>query len=385
MKRRLLLLAAVPALAGTVWIIDNLRRPYRAYSGNLILVIEPGSHALEVAQLLASRGVLAHRLPFLLVHLHGRARHHRLKAGEYLFDRPLNPIDVYRKLIRGDVYLHAVVIPEGSDRFDIARIVGQQLGVSPEDFLRSTEQNSLISDIDPGALNLEGYLYPDTYRFPRTAGPAVVVTAMLGRFRRVLELRLPPELARSPERLRATITLASLVEKETPDPAERPVIAGVFARRLERNILLECDPTVIYANRLVRRSISRSSGPITRSELAADSPYNTYLHAGLPPGPICSPGLVSIRAALNPTPGQSLYFVSNNRGGHVFANTLQEHQRNVTRYRREVAALRRPPAGNNEGADQPGSTSHPSARPSGRQGHRPSRSNSGQEEETAHP
>ena len=385
MKRRLLLLAAVPVLAGTMWIIDNLRRPYRAYSGNLILVIEPGSHALEVAQLLASRGVLAHRLPFLLVHLYGRARHHRLKAGEYLFDRPLNPIDVYRKLIRGDVYLHAVVIPEGSDRFDIARIVEQQLGISPEDFLSSTEQNSLIRDIDPGALNLEGYLYPDTYRFPRTAGPAVVVTAMLGRFRRVLELRLPPELARSPERLRATITLASLVEKETPDPAERPIIAGVFARRLERNILLECDPTVIYANRLVRRSISRSSGPITRSELAADSPYNTYLHAGLPPGPICSPGLVSIRAALNPTPGQSLYFVSNNRGGHVFANTLQEHQRNVTRYRREVAALRRPPAGNNEGADQPGSTSHPSARPSGRQGHRPSRSNSGQEEETAHP
>ena len=385
MKRRLLLLAAVPALAGMVWIIGNLRRPYRAYSGNLILVIEPGTHASEVAQLLASGGVLAHRLPFLLLYECGRARHYRLKAGEYLFDRPLNPIDVYRKLIRGDVYLHAVVIPEGSDRFDIARIVEQQLGISPEDFLSSTEQNSLIRDIDPGALNLEGYLYPDTYRFPRTAGPAVVVTAMLDRFRRVLELRLPPELARSPERLRATITLASLVEKETPDPAERPVIAGVFARRLERNILLECDPTVIYANRLVRRSISRSSGPITRSELAADSPYNTYLHAGLPPGPICSPGLVSIRAALNPTPGQSLYFVSNNRGGHVFANTLQEHQRNVTRYRREVAALRRPPAGNNEGADQPGSTSHPSARPSGRQGHRPSRSNSGQEEETAHP
>ena len=385
MKRRLLLLAAVPALAGMVWIIGNLRRPYRAYSGNLILVIQPGTHAPEVAQLLASRGVLAHRLPFLLVHLYGRARHHRLKAGEYLFDRPLNPIDVYRKLIRGDVYLHAVVIPEGSDRFDIARIVEQQLGISPEDFLSSTEQNSLIRDIDPGALNLEGYLYPDTYRFPRTAGPAVVVTAMLGRFRRVLELQLPPELARSPERLRATITLASLVEKETPDPAERPIIAGVFARRLERNMPLECDPTVIYANRLVRRSISRSSGPITRSELAADSPYNTYLHAGLPPGPICSPGLVSIRAALNPTPGQSLYFVSNNRGGHVFANTLREHQRNVTRYRREVAALRRPPAGNNEGADQPGSTSHPSARPSGRQGHRPSRSNSGQEEETAHP
>jgi len=385
MKRRLLLLAAVPVLAGTVWIIDNLRRPYRAYSGNLILVIEPGTHAPEVADLLASRGVLAHRLPFLLLHLYGRGRHHRLKAGEYLFDRPLSPVDVYRKLIRGDVYLHPVVIPEGSDRFDIARIVEHQLGVSPEDFLRSTEQSSLIRDIDPGALNLEGYLYPDTYRFPRTAGPETVVTAMLARFRRVLESQLPSELALSPERLRATITLASLVEKETPDSAERPIIAGVFTRRLERNMPLECDPTVIYANRLVRRPISRSNDPITRSELAADSPYNTYMRAGLPPGPICSPGLVSIRAALNPTAGQSLYFVSNNRGGHVFASTLQEHQRNVTRYRREVAALRRPPASNDGGADQPGSTSHPTARPAGRQGHRPSRSNRGQEEEAAHP
>jgi len=385
MKPWLLLLVAVAALAGTVWIIANLRRPYRGYSGNLILVIEPGTHAPEVAQLLVSRGVLVYRLPFLLLHECGRARHHTLKAGEYLFDRPLSPIAVYRKLIRGDVYLHPLVIPEGSDRFDIARIVQQQLGLSPEDSLRATEQTSLIRDLDPDARNLEGYLYPDTYRFPRTAGPAAVVTAMVGRFRQVLESLLPADLARSPERLRATITLASLVEKETPDPAERPIIAGVFARRLEKNMPLQCDPTVIYADRLARRPIARFNGPITRSELAADSPYNTYLRAGLPPGPICSPGLVSIRAALNPTPGQALYFVSNNRGGHVFATTLQEHERNVTRYRREIATLRHPPAGSNEEADQPGSTSHPAARPSGRHGHDPSRSKSDQEEETAHP
>jgi UPF0755 protein len=356
MKRWLLLLASVSVLAGAVWVIDNLRRPYRGYSGHLILVIEPGTRAPEVAQLLASRGVLAHRLPFLLLHECGRARHRTLKAGEYLFDRPLRPIDVYRKLIRGDVYLHAIVIPEGSDRFDIARIVQQQLGLSPEDFLRATEQTSLIRDLDPGALTLEGYLYPDTYRFPRTAGFAAVVTAMLGRFRRVLESQLPSGLARSPGRLQETVTLASLVEKETPDPAERPIIAGVFARRLERKMPLQCDPTVIYADRLARRSIAKSSVPITRSELAADSPYNTYLHAGLPPGPICSPGLASIRAALNPTPGQALYFVSNNHGGHLFANTLEEHQRNVTRYRREIADLRRA-----------------------------SRSTSGQKQETVHP
>jgi UPF0755 protein len=385
MKRRLLLLAAVAALAGAVWVVSDLRRPYRGYSGNLILVIDPGTRAPDVAQLLASRGVLAYRLPFLLLHELGRARHRTLKAGEYLFDRPLSPVDVYRRLIRGDVYLHAVVIPEGSDRFDMARIVEQQLGVNPEDFLRSTEQASLIHDIDPEAPNLEGYLYPDTYRFPRTTGPAAVVSAMLGRFRQVLVLQLPPDLARFPQRLQETITLASLVEKETPDPTERPIIAGVFVRRLERKMLLQCDPTVIYAERVARRPIVRFSGPITRSDLAADSPYNTYLRAGLPPGPICSPGLVSIRAALNPTPGQALYFVSNNHGGHVFARTLQEHQRNVTRYRREVAALRRPQSGSDEGVDRSGSESHPAARPSGRQGHGPSRSKSDQDEETGHP
>jgi len=356
MKRRLLLLAAVAALAGAVWVVSDLRRPYRGYSGNLILVIDPGTRAPDVAQLLASRGVLAYRLPFLLLHELGRARHRTLKAGEYLFDRPLSPVDVYRRLIRGDVYLHAVVIPEGSDRFDMARIVEQQLGVNPEDFLRSTEQASLIHDIDPEAPNLEGYLYPDTYRFPRTTGPAAVVSAMLGRFRQVLVLQLPPDLARFPQRLQETITLASLVEKETPDPTERPIIAGVFTRRLERKMPLQCDPTVIYAERLARRPIAKSSGPITRRELAADSPYNTYLRAGLPPGPICSPGLVSLRAALDPAPGQALYFVSNNHGGHFFANTLQEHQRNVTRYRREIADLRRA-----------------------------SRSTSGQKQETAHP
>jgi UPF0755 protein len=383
-KRWLLLLGGVAALAGAVWVVSDLLRPYRGYSGNLILVIDPGTRAPDVAQLLASRGVLAHPLPFLLLHECGRARHHTLKAGEYLFDRPLRPIDVYRRLIQGNVYLHSVVIPEGSDRFDIARIVEQQLSVSPEDFLRATEQTSHIRDIDPRALNLEGFLYPDTYRFPRTAGPAAVVAAMLGRFRRML-LQLPPDLARSPEQLRATITLASLVEKETPDPAERPIIAGVFARRLERKMPLQCDPTVIYAQRIAQGSIGRFSGLITRSELAADSPYNTYVRIGLPPGPICSPGLVSIRAALNPTPGQALYFVSNNRGGHFFASTLQEHQRNVTRYRREIATLRHLAEGSDEGADQPAPTTRPTARPSQRQGHGHSGSKSDQEEETTHP
>jgi UPF0755 protein len=133
------------------------------------------------------------------------------------------------------------------------------------------------------------------------------------------------------------MTLASLIEKETPEASERPLIAGVFARRLERGMLLQSDPTVVYAARLDRRSL----GPISQSDLEFDSPYNTYRHSGLPPGPIANPGLASIRAALRPAAGDALYFVANNHGGHVFARTLAEHQRNVSRYRREVAALRR--------------------------------------------
>jgi UPF0755 protein len=159
---------------------------------------------------------------------------------------------------------------------------------------------------------------------------------MLARFHHVLETKFREQLPPGSARLHEVITLAALVEKETPDPAERPVIAGVFTRRLAKGMALQCDPTVIYAARLD----GRPPGPITPSDLDFDSPYNTYRRAGLPPGPIASPGEVSIRAALYPAEGNTLYFVSNNHHGHVFARTLAEHQRNVARYRREVAALR---------------------------------------------
>jgi UPF0755 protein len=167
------------------------------------------------------------------------------------------------------------------------------------------------------------------------------VGAMLARFRRVLGSKFLPDLRSSGAKLHDVITLASLVEKETPTPSERPIIAGVFARRLEKGWPLQCDPTVVYAARLNNRPI----GPITERDLEFDSPYNTYRYAGLPPGPIASPGEASIRAAFHPEPGDFLYFVSNNRGGHVFSRSLAEHQRNVARYHREVTALRRVAAG----------------------------------------
>ena len=381
MKGRVLLLLLGAAALGLAWVAFDLLSPYRGYGGSVILEIAPGSRASQIADSLVARGVLRHRLPFLVRYLIGRPRH-TLRAGEYIFDRPLRPVDVYRKLILGEVYLHSVVIPEGSDRFDIARILNQRLGIDPELFLRMTRETMPIHDLDPKAPSLEGYLFPDTYRFPRGVSAATVVTTMLARFRHIVATRFagqvpsptpapaasgraaasptpasPPQTGRgvgvssgdSPPRTgkgpgggvirgwHDVITLASLVEKETPEASERPLVAGVFERRLALGMALQCDPTVVYAAQLEDRPI----GAITQTDLQLDSPYNTYRHAGLPPGPIANPGEASIRATLHPAAGDALYFVANNQGGHVFSRTLAEHQSNVARYRRGVAASQR--------------------------------------------
>jgi UPF0755 protein len=340
MLKRLLALIAVLVLVGLLWTWRQCRQPYRGFSGNLILVIEPGTRAPEVAQLLVARGVLKQRWPFLLRYWLGR-RHHYLKAGEYLFDRPLGPRDVYWKLVQGDVYLHAVVIPEGSDRFDIARILHQQMGISPAEFLRATEQTPALRDLAPQAPTLEGYLFPDTYRFPRNVSASTVVATMLARFRRVYEAKFRRDI-QSPLGLHGVMTLASLVEKETAVPAERPLVAGVYLRRLEKRWALQCDPTVIYAIRLKYRLMGRPSAPLTTSDLRLASPYNTYRNPGLPPGPIANPGEASIEGAMHPAPGDALYFVSNNQGGHAFSNNLRDHNRNVAHYRSQRVALQGP-------------------------------------------
>jgi UPF0755 protein len=352
MKFKLAAVAAALALAVAAWVVRDLYHPYQAFSGSTIVLIEPGTDARSIANLLVERGVLAQRIPFLVRYWLGRTHNH-LKAGEYLFDRPLRPIDVYRKLVQGDVYLYSVVIPEGSDRFEMARILEERLAISPAQFLHMTEQVALVRDLDPQAPSLEGYLFPDTYRFPRRIGPAAVVAAMLARFRQILRTRFPNEFSPGSEKLHEAVTLASLVEKETPDPAERPVVAGVFARRLKKGMPLQCDPTVVYAAELDHRALVR----ITTADLSFNSPFNTYRHAGLPPGPIASPGAVSLRAAFHPAEGKALYFVSNNHSGHIFAETLAEHQRNVARYRKEMAALRggdspKPPASSKTRATQ---------------------------------
>jgi UPF0755 protein len=340
MKKWLAFILLAFGAAFVLWLWHELRSPYQGYSGRLVLVIRKHSGAGQVTDELVRQGVVSERLPFLLLYALGRRHDQTLKFGEYLFDRPLSATQVYDKLARGEVYLHTVVIPEGSNRYDMARIFHRELGLDQKEFLTATRPTAGIRDLDPNAPSLEGYLFPDTYRFPQGIPAGQVVQTMLSRFRQVYALDIRPALSSNTTSLHNVMTLASLVEKETPVATERPLIAGVFMRRLKKRMLLQSDPTVIYAAERAEGGTDQFKSTITEQDLALPSAYNTYLHAGLPPGPICSPGLASIRAALNPAPGKALYFVSNNHGGHVFANTLVQQNRNVARYRRERKTLR---------------------------------------------
>ncbi len=321
----LLLAGALLAFAALVsW-------PYQGYTGEKIILIEQGMGRRDIAERLAAEGVLRFRGPFLLYAYAQPGR--TLKAGEYGFDRPLTPAEVFRKLERGEVRLYPLVIPEGLTRWEIAAEV-ERLGLAPRAaFLRATENAELVRNLAPQARDLEGYLFPDTYHFAKPADPEAMVRAMVERFHRVwgeLEPLASPPQPLSPHEL---VTLASLVEKETGVAEERGLVAAVFYNRLERRMALACDPTVIYAERLAKGG--EFDGAINVSDLERESPYNTYRAAGLPPGPIASPGRAALEAALKPPKSEYLFFVSNNQGGHHFAASSREHERNVARFRRQ--------------------------------------------------
>lgn len=322
-----LLLAAVVGTA--VWLGYGLSLPTGPKGQEKFVLLRPGSSARHIARELRNEGVIRSPAVFLLWHeWRGRPA---LKAGEYKFDHPASARSVYDRIVAGDIYVHTVVIPEGFNTFDIANAI-QAAGLgSSDDFLAIARSDvSLISDLDPHAPSLEGYLFPDTYEFTRTQSLHDMAAAMVRRFRQeTRQLGLNTNF-------HDVVTMASIVEKETAVPAERPLVAGVFDNRLNRKIVLATDPTVIYAALLA----GRYNGAIHQSDLQSDSPYNTYRHAGLPPGPICNPGRDSLQAAMQPASSDFLYFVSDNNGHHRFARTMQEHSRNVAAYRRAVADSR---------------------------------------------
>jgi UPF0755 protein len=285
--------------------------------------VVPGMGSRAIAASLAEHRIIRSRYAFDLWHV---LRGGTLKAGEYRFGEPATLATVYNRLVRGDVYTRTVTIPEGFNLFDIAQAVQDaQLG-SKESFLAAATQDvALIADLDPGAKNLEGYLFPDTYRFQRHQPPSQLLAAMVRRFR---QSSASIGLEGDDHRI---VTLASLVEKETPVAEDRPLVASVLENRLAKDMPLMTDPTVIYAALLEKQY----RGVIYQSDLKRDSAYNTYRHTGLPPGPICSPGIASLQAAMHPKDSNFLYFVADASGsGHSrFATTLEEHERNVSAYR----------------------------------------------------
>jgi UPF0755 protein len=284
-----------------------------------------GSSARRIATELKQAGVIRSRTAFLLLHLY---RHHSLKAGEYAFDHAENLNQVYSQIARGETYARVLVIPEGFNMFDIAAAV-EKAGIdSQQNFLEQARtQIALVRDLDPQAPTLEGYLYPDTYRVARKQKSPDLISAMVKRFHQEAHaISLGNDLHR-------IVTMASIVEKETAVPEERPVVAGVFYNRLAQHIALDTDPSVIYASELA----GRYRGTIYASDLQFRSPYNTYRNAGLPPGPIANPGKDALLAAMHPAKTDYLYFVSDNQGHHRFSRTLEEHQKNVAAYRREAS------------------------------------------------
>jgi UPF0755 protein len=256
----------------------------------------------------------------------GQGRH--LKAGEYRFDRPMTPFEVIDKIARGDVYVIHVTFPEGLTIAEMAQIF-ESHGLGPAaSFVQATKDPSAIHALDPAATDLEGYLFPETYALPRHTDAAKLVHQMVVGFERVFTPALRMAAAARNLTVRQAVTLASIVEKETARPDERPLVAAVYSTRLRVGMAMQCDPTVIYA---LQRA-GRYNGNLRRDDLAFDSPYNTYRYPGLPPGPIASPGRGSLEAAVHPADADYLYFVSRNDGSHVFARTLDEHNQNVQKY-----------------------------------------------------
>ncbi len=288
------------------------------------VAVAPGSSAIRIGRQLETAGVVRSRFAFDLVRWFRRGT---LQAGMYRFDHPAPVTEVFARIVRGDVFTKSLTVPEGANIFEIAARVEQAgLGTRQSILAAAVSQTNLVADLDPEATSLEGYLFPDTYRFSPTVTAAQIVTAMVQRFRAVAaQLGLK-------ENVHKVVTIASLVERETAADAERPLVASVFENRLARKMPLRTDPAVIYGLELT----GHWRGTIYQSDLTRNTPYNTYLHTGLPPGPVANPGIPSLRAAMDPPKTNYLYFVAagtDAQGHSLFAATLDEHNRNVAGYR----------------------------------------------------
>jgi UPF0755 protein len=333
----LVLLLVAAGAAGWLWY--SVKSPYQGFSSDGVFVDVPhGASRRTVSHLLQKNGVVRSALAF---EIYAR-RHPRrtLQAGEYFFGRPATVKDVFDTLASGNVYSQPFIVREGETMFDIGRDLEAGKFMAAKEFIFAATNPASIHDLAPQARTLEGFLFPSTYRLPRHPAAADLTADMVKKFKeewaQISFNAINGEQSAEPSRpAESVVTLASLVERETPRPEERPVVAGVFENRLRKGIPLQCDPTVIYA---LERA-GQYKGALTGKDLHFDSAYNTYQNRGLPPGPIGNPGEASLRAALHPAQTDYLYFVANTQGGHFFGATLAQHNKNVVKYRRLLAGL----------------------------------------------
>jgi UPF0755 protein len=328
---RAALLAALFLLSSvTGWLVRELGAPAAAAAGTggVFFEVEKGWSARSVIARLRDRGIVRGGLALGLA-CRAFFPGERFKAGEYLFSPPLDAKDALFRIFGGRVYLEPVTIPEGLTGEEIAALLRPGDAEGAAAFRRAFLDAGLIADLDPRAEDLEGYLFPDTYNLPRKAPEADIVAAMVGEFHEVFDEGRRRRAAELGLTVREAVTLASLIEEETALPDERPLVSAVFHNRLKIGMKLDCDPTIAYA---LKRE-GRYTGRLLFRDLAFPSPYNTYLHAGLPPGPIANPGRPSLEAALYPAPEGYLYFVARGDGSHRFSRTLGEHLDAVKKFR----------------------------------------------------
>jgi UPF0755 protein len=322
--------------ATAIWIRSELETPYYQNPAPEVFVEIPrGASMSETADLLVDSGILRRSLPFRCYFRYAHRGGH-IQAGDYRFVEASTPKRIAQRLIRGDVFFRALTVPEGftaEETIELAEKNGLGNRAEMQQALLKTEW---IQDLDPKAQNLEGYLFPETYRFRRKAGSETIIQTMVNQFRIKLAKILNAYPLRPGCSIPQLITLASMIEKEVKKTEEGPLVASVLINRLDRKMPLGCDATIIYAMKLA----GTYQGHLGRGDLGMDSPYNSYLHPNLPPGPICNPGAASIRAALNPARTDYFYYVSRNDGTHQFSKDFASHSRAVDKYQRSLARTR---------------------------------------------
>lgn len=329
--KKIILFTLVVSFLLSAWFFFEFTRTPKSSPERITVELQKGASVNRIAQELKTSKIIRKKWVFLLgYHLFFSPK--SLKAGEYRFTVPLPVKSVLQVLTVGMVYLHPITVPEGLTRTEIAGLLQSEYEFDKEAFLSVSSDTQLIFSLDKKAEDLEGYLFPETYSFPKGTSEEKIVSAMVSHFKEVFNGKWENQAKKLGMSIREVVTLASLIEKETSILEEKSLVSAVFHNRLRKGMKLDCDPTIIYALKLE----GRFKGRLHTKDMKLASPYNTYLHAGLPPGPIANPGRDSLEAALFPARKGYLYFVSKNDGSHQFSESFREHQRAVFKYQKRM-------------------------------------------------